>query len=116
MNKTTLNFTPAAIDHIKKAMQQEGGVFHLAVKKAGCSGYKYQPKMLAKASENDEPLQLEQQLTVYIERDSLPLLQGTTVDYVSKGLGQQQMVFLNPNAASECGCGESFFLDDNSKE
>lgn len=112
MSNIDVSFTPAAIMHIEKAIQEEGGgVFHLEVKQAGCSGYKYYPKIIKAPLEKDQPVELNPQLTVYVDSESLPFLRGIVVDYVSKGLGQQQMVFLNPNATSECGCGESFFVD-----
>jgi len=114
MQAINIQFTPAAIAHIQKMLEQEPGVFYLTVKQAGCSGYKYVPQIVAStAIGHAEPLVLSADLTVYVDSLSLPLLQGLQVDYVSKGLGQQQMVFMNPNAASECGCGESVFVDSD---
>jgi iron-sulfur cluster assembly protein len=42
-----------------------------------------------------------------VDRESLPLLDGTQVDYVRKGLNES-FQFTNPNVKDECGCGESF--------
>ena len=42
-----------------------------------------------------------------VDQDSLPLLDGTEIDYAKQGLGAQ-FVFRNPNVSAECGCGESF--------
>jgi len=44
---------------------------------------------------------------VLVERKNLPFLDGTSVDFVRKGLNES-FRFENPNAKSECGCGESF--------
>ena len=39
--------------------------------------------------------------------ESLPFLQGSRIDYVREGLNEK-FAFENPNATSQCGCGESF--------
>jgi iron-sulfur cluster assembly protein len=38
---------------------------------------------------------------------SLPLIDGTLVDFVKQGLNEA-FKFQNPKAKGECGCGESF--------
>ncbi len=38
---------------------------------------------------------------------SLPLVDGTEIDFARQGLSET-FIFRNPNAAAECGCGESF--------
>ena len=38
------------------------------------------------------------------------MVDGTEIDFAQKGLNQE-FVFRNPNAAAECGCGESFTTD-----
>ena len=47
---------------------------------------------------------------VQVDADSLPLVDGTEIDFVKQGLNEQ-FVFRNPNVAAECGCGESFTTD-----
>jgi iron-sulfur cluster assembly protein len=42
-----------------------------------------------------------------VDRDALPLIDGTEVDYVRQGLNES-FRFRNPQARGECGCGESF--------
>mgnify|MGYP002145328348 CR=1 FL=1 len=44
---------------------------------------------------------------VYVDPDSLKLIDGTTVDFVKQGLNEA-FRFQNPNVRGECGCGESF--------
>ncbi len=41
---------------------------------------------------------------------SLPLVDGTCIDFSKRGLSET-FTFVNPNAAVECGCGESFTTD-----
>ena len=44
---------------------------------------------------------------VFVDPESLPLIDGTTVDFVKQGLNEA-FRFQNPNIRGECGCGESF--------
>jgi len=48
-------------------------------------------------------------LEVVIDADSLPFLEGLTLDY-SEDLMGGGFRFHNPNAAQTCGCGNSFSL------
>ena len=44
---------------------------------------------------------------VVVDSASLPLIDGTVVDFVKQGLNEA-FKFQNPKAKGECGCGESF--------
>ena len=44
---------------------------------------------------------------VVVDPLSLPLIDGTLVDFVKQGLNEA-FKFQNPKAKGECGCGESF--------
>jgi iron-sulfur cluster insertion protein len=46
---------------------------------------------------------------VVVDDISIPLLAGSTIDYVVTMMGENFKI-TNPNASSGCGCGESFSL------
>ena len=46
-------------------------------------------------------------MKVFVDRESLTLVNGTIVDFVKQGLNEA-FKFSNPNVKGECGCGESF--------
>jgi iron-sulfur cluster assembly protein len=46
-------------------------------------------------------------VSVRVDAQSLPSVDGTEIDFVKSGLNQQ-FVFRNPQVEAECGCGESF--------
>ena len=48
----------------------------------------------------------DQGVKVFVDPESLPLINGTTVDFVKQGLNEA-FRFHNPNIKGECGCGES---------
>ena len=49
-------------------------------------------------------------IRIFVDADSLPMVDGTEIDFLKQGLNEQ-FVFRNPNVAGECGCGSSFTTD-----
>lgn len=83
--------------------------FHLrvGVKGGGCSGFSYTLDFDNEIKPNDEVINLNNQLTVLIEKKCLLYLVGTELDY-SDGLNGKGFEWRNPQATRVCGCGESF--------
>jgi len=46
---------------------------------------------------------------VVVDQKSMDIINDTELDFVRDGLNQS-FKFNNPNAVSECGCGESFSI------
>ncbi len=107
-----ITLTDMAAEHIKTiiARHKEGMGFRLTVKETGCSGYMYVPEVAKEEQEDDIRVDTEQGVTVFVDYQWLPVLQGTQLDLVDEALGQKRLVFKNPNVDDECGCGESFSL------
>src|SRR3989338_3084101 len=105
--ESVLQFTDAAIAHIKKLMTKQPAAcgFRLSVKKTGCSGWMYVPDLVTEKNSHDFYFLAQQNLPVFVDAKYIDMLKGTIVDLVDKGLGQQQLIFNNPNAESACGCG-----------
>ena len=72
----------------------------------GCSGYRY-GMMLEDAPTTDDNVLSANGVRVYIDNNSVPLIQGSEIDYVDTLMGAGFTVN-NPNAVSGCGCGSSF--------
>jgi len=112
-----LQFTDKAIVHIRKMLaERPNAAFRLSIKKTGCSGYQYVPEIVTEPQENDIAFVADANLQVFIAAQSVSALTGTCVDLADKGLGQKVLVFNNPHAISECGCGESFQLKEEPNE
>ena len=113
-----LSFTEAAKAHILKQISatKGGQHFRLSVKRTGCSGYMYVPNIISTADEHDILVANFEQHKVLLDPNFVDLIRGTEVDYVSKSLGMKQLIFNNPNAASLCGCGESFTIPGDSDD
>jgi len=81
-----------------------------SVNDGGCSGYEYGVSIVNAPKDNDIVLD-HGPLKVYVDRKSVPLLEGIVVDYVDSLL-ESGFKFTNPNATDTCGCGKSFQTAD----
>ena len=104
----SLSVTPKAATQIRKALARRGGGVGLrvAVKTSGCSGYAYALEFADAPAADDLSFESEG-VQLLVAASSLPLLDGTQLDWVREGLNEG-FKFSNPNASATCGCGESF--------
>ncbi|GAB1596004.1 HesB/IscA family protein [Lysobacter claricitrinus] len=103
-----VSLAPAALDRVRRYLSETPDALGLrfGVKKTGCSGWQYVAD-LAKASNDDDRIFLQDDVRIYVDQASLAIVDGTEIDLVRQKLGEQ-FVFRNPNVRGECGCGESF--------
>lgn len=103
-----ISLTAAAAERVKTFLAARGhGVgLKLGVRKTGCSGFAYVINYAEEATPGDQVFE-EHGVKVYVDPESLKLIDGTTVDFVRHGLNEA-FRFQNPNVRGECGCGESF--------
>ena len=106
----SVTVTPKAAKQIQKALTQRGSGLGLrvAVKTSGCSGYAYALEF-ADAPAADDLVFDSEGVQLLVAAQSLPLVDGTQLDWVREGLNEG-FKFNNPNASAACGCGESFAL------
>lgn len=109
-----ITFSEDALAHIGAILKRQNkSMFRLSVKRTGCSGYMYQPEVVDQMTDSDELLNDDYPFQIMLDRSCIDLIKGTSVDIVAKPLGQRQLVFNNPNAQGECGCGESFTIKED---
>jgi iron-sulfur cluster assembly accessory protein len=104
-----IQLTETAVAAVKTALArstQPAEGLRIMVETGGCAGFKYRMGLESSARE-DDMLVHQDGVTLFVDADSQPHLQGMTVDFVSN-LESAGFVFDNPNAASKCGCGKSF--------
>ena len=82
----------------------------LSVNDGGCNGYEYGLSIVDAPHEGDITVQ-QGALSVYVDAQSAPLLDGVVVDYIDSLL-ESGFKFTNPNATDTCGCGKSFQAGD----
>jgi len=105
-----ISLTPAAANRVQKYLAARGhGVgLRLGVRSTGCSGFAYVVDYADKANPRDLVFE-DHGVKVFVDPEAMPLIDGTTVDFVRQGLNEA-FRFENPNVKGECGCGESFSI------
>lgn len=104
-----LKLTPQAISKVRSLIDEEGNdelKLRVFVTGGGCSGFQYGFAFEEDAAEDDTIIEKDGVLAV-VDPLSYPYLMGAEVHY-EEGLQGSKFVIKNPNAASTCGCGESF--------
>ncbi len=77
----------------------------VGVRGGGCSGFQYQ---LAFDEQREQDAVFESHgLKLLVDRESLPYVSGSTIDYEESLQGAGFKVN-NPNVVAACGCGSSF--------
>ena len=106
-----IQLTPAALDRVRQFLGASPDALGLrfGVRRTGCSGWGYEVE-LADEARADDSVSEQDGVRIYVDATSLPMVDGTTIDFVRRGLNHE-FVFDNPRAAAECGCGESFTTD-----
>jgi iron-sulfur cluster assembly protein len=103
-----ISLTESAADRVRDHLAKRGaGVgLRLGIKKTGCSGFAYVVNYADDIRPEDAVFEARG-VKVVVDAASLPMIDGTVVDFVRQGLNEA-FKFQNPQAKGECGCGESF--------
>ena len=103
-----ISLTASAIERVRAFLDKDQAAvgFRFGVKRTGCSGWGYVVEVAHERRPDDAAFD-QQGVLILVDAESLPLIDGTEIDFQRHGLNQQ-FVFNNPQAAAACGCGESF--------
>ncbi|HSW71281.1 MAG TPA: iron-sulfur cluster insertion protein ErpA [Gammaproteobacteria bacterium] len=119
----SLSITEAAASKVWDLIKETGNhklKLRVYVTGGGCSGMQYGftfdeniqaddsvvDKNLAGSAENPPPL-----IQVLVDSISLSYLNGSEIDYKCD-LESEEFIIRNPNAATTCGCGSSFTVEE----
>ena len=91
---------------LKAQEAAESAFLRIAVSGGGCSGFQYGLSFDDQRTPDDVMFE-HGGVTVVVDDVSLDLLNGAEVDFVEDLMGASFQI-KNPNAASSCGCGNSF--------
>ncbi len=106
MSMTLTSNATKKLDTLIKEENNPNLKLRIFVSGGGCSGFQYGFSFDEK-QENDDTLIQSDGVAVLVDPASLNYLRGSEVDYVEDLTGAQ-FVIRNPQAASTCGCGQSF--------
>ena len=92
-----------------KAQEDAAGAFlRIAVSGGGCSGFQYGLSFDEQRNPDDFVFE-KAGVAVVVDDVSLDLLNGAELDFVEDLMGASFQI-KNPNAATSCGCGNSFSI------
>ena len=93
---------------LRQQEQAEGASLRIAVSGGGCSGFQYGLSFDEQRNPDDFLFERDG-IQVVVDDVSLDLLNGAELDFVEDLMGASFQI-KNPNAASSCGCGNSFSI------
>ena len=111
-----IDLSPEAVRKLREVLKQQGNpedlYLRLGVRGGGCSGFSYVIEFDRDTDPKYDRFFEIEGIRVVVDRKSLLLLAGSTLDYTGDLhiVGEGGFIFKNPNAARSCGCGTSFQL------
>lgn len=103
-----VNICSKTVNHFRNLLKSNNHKYILlSVKGGGCNGLKYNV-----STSSDDVLKLDETINIdgvpiVICGQSLMYLIGTNIEWKTDTMGAG-LRFSNPNAASSCGCGDTF--------
>jgi len=113
--QTLVNVTDKAAEKAKQLLAERnvvGGALRVFVVGGGCSGYQYGMAIARQVEEGDISIEVNG-VTILVDEERAPLMDGAEVDYV-EDLMKSGFTIFNPNATKSCACGSSFQTADGS--
>ncbi len=111
IGERSIRVTESAAKRIAFLREQEevgGANLRIAVSGGGCSGFQYGLSFDDQTNPDDRVFERDG-VAVVVDDVSLDLLNGAEIDFVEDLMGAAFQI-RNPNAASSCGCGNSFWI------
>ena len=102
-------FTDAAASKVGELIKEEDNPelkLRVFISGGGCSGFQYGFTFDENVEDGDSQV-MNQGVTLLIDPMSVQYLMGSEIDY-KEDLQGAQFIIRNPNAATTCGCGQSF--------
>ena len=107
---TLVTLTDSANTHLSNIVKEQNaqGVM-LGVKGGGCAGFTYEWSVLEEIPDrfNQEDKLALKHGQLCIQPEAIMFILNTVIDFTSNVAGSYLKI-INPNATSQCGCGESF--------
>jgi iron-sulfur cluster assembly accessory protein len=107
-----LNLSDSCVRRLQTILKDQSQNLRVFVEGGGCSGFQYKFTI-----ESNNPLKQEQDriferegVKIIVDKDSLELLKGSTIDYQEELIKSSFRILNNPNAEQGCSCGTSFSI------
>lgn len=107
-----LKLSDSCVRQLQAILKKPSQKLRVFVEGGGCSGFQY--KFAIESSPEQpkaEDLIIERDgVQVVVDKDSLELLKGSTIDYQEELIRSSFRILSNPNAEQGCSCGTSFSI------
>jgi iron-sulfur cluster assembly accessory protein len=103
------SLTPSAVSEVKRILTEQGVddmVLRLGVSGGGCSGFSYVMTFDKEVSDADSSIDYDG-LKVVMAPEASPYIGNIVLDFRDE-ISKRGFEFNNPDAADNCGCGNSF--------
>lgn len=106
-----LLISKAATAQLEKTLAKHPGKFlRITVFPGGCNGFEYKLDLDETVDEKEDVrFTPSESVAVVVDTTSLEIISGATLDYEAELIGAAFKI-TNPNAATSCGCGNSFSI------
>ena len=107
-----LNLSDTCVRRLKTILKDRSENLRVIVEGGGCSGFQYKFAVESNSQNNPEQDRIFQRdgVQIIVDKDSLELLKGSTVDYQEELIKSSFRIVNNPNAEQGCSCGTSFSI------
>jgi iron-sulfur cluster assembly protein len=115
--RKALTLTDAAAARIKTLIERSDKPvlgLRVGVSNKGCSGMSYSIEYVTEEKPFEDKVE-DKGVCLYIDPMALMFIVGSEMDYREDKL-QAGFVFENPNATAQCGCGESFTVNQDAAQ
>ena len=106
-----IQFSSGAADKVRTLIEDEGNTtlkLRVFITGGGCSGFSYGFTFDDDVADDDTLIERDG-VTALVDSMSFQYLAGSEIDYL-EDLQGSRFVVTNPNAATTCGCGNSFSI------
>ena len=107
-----LNLSENCIRRLQTILKDQQEHLRVFVEGGGCSGFQYKFVVESKDKLNAQQDRIfgRNGVQVIVDKDSLELLKGSTIDYQEELIRSSFRITNNPNAEQGCSCGTSFSI------
>jgi iron-sulfur cluster assembly accessory protein len=107
-----LKLSDNCVQRLQTILKDKSENLRVFVEGGGCSGFQYKFIIESNNKINQEQDQIVERdgVKIIVDKDSLELLKGSTIDYQEELIKSSFRVISNPNAEQGCSCGTSFSI------
>lgn len=108
-----ISITDRAKAHVLNLIRENNlgdAALRFGVTGGGCSGFNYDLSFSKETKDGDKVYEFGE-LKIVVDKLSRPFVGNTQIDW-EESLYGSGFVFLNPEAKSTCGCGQSFSVNE----